>query len=64
METSIAQAEQDRLDRSSEPDLDLHRVVEALSEPEPWQLEDFEDIVPHDLCEFETEYGSITAPPY
>lgn len=61
METWISQNEQHQLSHSSEPDVESYHDSEALPEPESWQLADFEDIVPHDLSELETEHDSATA---
>lgn len=40
------------------------REIEAFPEPQSWQLEDFEDIVPHRLSGFQTEDESATAYAY
>lgn len=60
METWISQIDQQLVYSASDPDAHSYREAETLPEPESWQLEDFEDIVPHDLGEFETEYDSTT----
>lgn len=61
METWISDNNQQRLNNSSEPVIESCHDNEALPEPESWQLEDFEDILPQELGEFETEYDSVAA---
>jgi hypothetical protein len=61
MESCIFRVDQHRLGRSSELDLDTSPETDGLPEPESWQLEDFEDIVPHDPGTFEADYDSNVA---
>jgi hypothetical protein len=64
METEAFLHNQQRLGRSFEPDVESCREADALPEPESWQLEDFQDILPHDLSELEAEYDLPAAYAY
>ena len=61
MKTWTSYSDGELVGSSSEPDISTGHEAEVLAEPECWQLDDFEDIVPHDLRAFETEYDSAAA---
>lgn len=61
MATWISHIEQPHLDNPWDADLESYREAQRLPEPESWQLEDFEDIVPCDHGPFDGEFDEITA---